>query len=116
MARARALGKTWKNARSVARTNIRSRSPSCPPRARGTVHGSDQRQRKVNTAALCNKSELDGGKKGEFSGLRLRAVTSSPKITGFLPEPQEKFLFPWNGPRELQGEDENTERAQHERD
>lgn len=64
---------------------------------------------KVNTAALCNKSggekksEAGWWKEGRVSGLQLKAVTCFPKIAGFLSGPQEKFLFPWNGPGELQG-------------
>lgn len=53
----------------------------------------------------CATSPTENGKKGEFSGLQLKAVTCSLKIAGFLSGLQEKFLFPWNSPRELQGEE-----------
>lgn len=59
---------------------------------------------------VCNKSRggvhvcvCVGGGSGRVSGLQLKAVTCFPKIVGFLPGPQEKFLFPWNSLRELQG-------------
>lgn len=62
---------------------------------------------------VCNKSRGGvrvcvcvcgvGGGSGRVSGLQLKAVTCFPKIVGFLPGPQEKFLFPWNSLRELQG-------------
>lgn len=51
------------------------------------------------------KGKVDDGNKGE-SGLQLHTMTCLPKIAGFLPGLQEKFLFPWSGPRELQRKDD----------